>query len=785
MKTPRWKLPALFSVVALSLCVVWGLRAALQKSAAPHDAAQPIRQPLRPTQPMTQRLEQLARNADPEELYVLNRERAELRRIQLTALDPRNQGPLRLDLANELLRAGQTRQALQEFTALKQMEQRGQLRFSTDERDKMRLFEAIAYLRLGEQQNCLENHNAESCLAPIQGGGVHKDKSPSRKAIDALLKVLRRHPDDVSARWLLNIACMTVGDYPKQVPARWLIPPQAFAADYNIKRFTNVAGDLGLDSNGTGGGGVMEDFDNDGDLDIMCSSVGPREQLQLFRNNGDGTFTRRTKEAGLTGELGGLNLSHADYNNDGHADVLVLRGGWFSKAGSLPNSLLRNNGDGTFSDVTEQAGLLSFHPTQTAAWLDYNADGWLDVFIGNESQPGQPHPCELYRNNGDGTFTECAAENGLAIQAYVKAAVSSDYNNDGRPDLYLSCWGGKNILLRNDGPAQASDSALAPSSAAPSASAPSASAARWKWTDTSRAAGVSEPFWSFPAFFFDYDNDGWQDIFVSDFKNEQILPNIAADYLGRKSSGAVRARLYRNNRDGTFSDVSRAARLDKVMLAMGCNYGDLDNDGFLDFYLGTGNPYLETLVPNRMFRNAGGKFFQDVTTSGGFGHLQKGHGVSFGDIDNDGDQDIYEDMGGAYGGDTAFNTLYQNPGHGNRWLKLKLQGAQTNRAAIGARIKVTVRRATGRAVIHRAVSTGASFGSNPLRQEIGLGRATAIEAVEVLWPVTGKSQTLTGLKPDSFYTIREGEAQPQLVPVQSFSLSRNHAAGHHHHHHHH
>jgi hypothetical protein len=123
---------------------------------------------------------------------------------------------------------------------------------------------------------------------------------------------------------------------------------------------------------------------------------------------------------------------------------------------------------------------------------------------------------------------------------------------------------------------------------------------------------------------------------------------------------------------------------------MGCNFGDLDNDGWLDFYVGTGDPSLSMLIPNRMFRNDGGKRFQEVTSSGGFGHLQKGHGISFADLDNDGDQDIHEEMGGAVSGDVAHNALYLNPGHGNHWITLKLEGVTSNRAAIGARIRAIV-----------------------------------------------------------------------------------------------
>ena len=145
------------------------------------------------------------------------------------------------------------------------------------------------------------------------------------------------------------------------------------------------------------------------------------------------------------------------------------------------------------------------------------------------------------------------------------------------------------------------------------------------------------------------------------------MKDIVLEHQGRPHRGQL-PRLYRNNGDGTSADVSRVARLDRIMVGMGSNCGDLDNDGFLDIYLGTGDPDYRMLIPNLMFRNAGGEFFQDVTSSGGFGHLQKGHGVAFGDIDADGDQDIYHVVGGAFEGDTFQNALYLNPGHGNNWI---------------------------------------------------------------------------------------------------------------------
>jgi hypothetical protein len=435
--------------------------------------------------------------------------------------------------------------------------------------------------------------------------------------------------------------------------------------------------------------------------------------------------------------VGGLHMMQTDYNNDSFPDVLILRGAWLRAAGHHPNSLLRNNGDGTFADVTEESGLLSFHPTQTATWFDFNSDGWLDVFIGNESDPSDPHACELFRNNRNGTFTECARAAGVTVMQYVKGVASGDFNRDGRPDLYISNRSARNILFRNDGPREAGDAATS----------------EWKFTDMTAEAGVAEPVKSFPTWFWDFDNDGWEDIAVTGYYLDN-LGDIAADVLGRPHGGE-KARLYRNKHDGTFEDVTPAQGLAKIVYAMGVNYGDLDNDGWLDFYAGTGDPYLSTLLPNRMFRNDGGRRFQDVATSGGFGHLQKGHGVSFADLDNDGDQDIHIVMGGAYTGDVARNALFLNPGHKNHWITLKLEGVTSNRVALGARIRAVVSTSGGERSIYKTVSTGASFGASPLRQEIGLGKAAALRRVEIFWPVTGKTQTLTGLKMDRIYRIRE------------------------------
>ncbi len=715
---------------------------------------------------MPQRLELINAGINLDEiLYQNTRKAARLRTLMKDESDPSLRAYMRPQYAEQLLKAGDTQGAIKEYETLLAEGAKGATEFPTKvSRGEILMALAVAHLRQGEQENCLLNHTSESCLLPIQGGGIHKLQRGSRGAIPYLTRLLQADANHFAARWLLNIAYMTLGEYPHSVPQKWLIPPEAFKSDYSLKRFHDIAGGLGLDLNQLSGGTIIEDFDNDGFLDIMVSCVGTTTQLRYFHNNGDGTFTDRTQEAGLIGQTGGLNIIHADYNNDGYADVLVLRGGWFGTQGHWPLSLLRNNGDGTFTDVTEQAGLLRFHPTQTAVWFDYNGDGLLDLFVGNESRQSDSNPCELFRNNGDGTFTECAKSCGLDYVGYVKGAVSADFNNDGRPDLFLSIQGHPNVLFRNDGPAGADRSPQAP----------------WKFTDVTAQAGVQDPTYSFSCFFFDYDNDGWPDLFVTGYSFLDVdVGLVAQDYLGLPVKADYPC-LYRNNRDGTFTNVTKQARVHKLMWGMGINFGDLDNDGWLDFYVGTGNPELAFLTPNRMFRNAEGRYFQDVTTAGGFGHLQKGHGISFADLNNDGAQDIYECMGGIYDADTAFDVLYQNPGFGNHWITLKIEGVQSNRAAIGARIKVTIVEAGRRRDIYRTVGTGGSFGANPLRQEIGLGKASAVEKVEVFWPVTGKTQTLTGLELDRFYKVREGDAAAVPWPLKSFAFMPMKRPHHHH-----
>ena len=630
----------------------------------------------------------------------------------------------------------------------------------------------VAYTRFGETQNCALHPSADTCILPLRGDGIHTQREPSRQAISAFTDVLDNSPGPTSvdgtasessrnlsfgtsgellaadtslhlaSRWLLNIAYMTLGAYPEQVPEQYLLPPETFSSTDQIPRFNNIAPALGLDTFDNSGGAIADDFDGDGYLDIFVSTWDLQGQIRFFRNNQDGTFSERTDEAGLGGLYGGLNIVHADYDNDGDLDVFVLRGAWMREGGQHPNSLLRNNGDATFTDVTFDAGLGDVHyPTQTASWGDYDNDGDLDLAIGNETVGTLVAPNQLFRNNSDGTFTDVAADAVVMNHRWSKAVVWGDYDGDRLLDLYVSNLGGPNRLYRNTG--------------------------RGTFIDVARRLGVALPGASFPGWFWDVDNDGVLDLYVAAY--DARIEDLASRALNLPPSAEL-ARLYRGTGDGRFEDVTTQYDLTSPNLVMGANFGDLDNDGYLDFYVGTGDPRYESLMPNVMYRNRSGEAFSNVTYSGGFGHLQKGHGVVFADLDNDGDQDVFEQMGGAFPGDRFRNALYENPGFGNHWITINLVGVQSNRSAIGARIHAQVVEDGTRRSVYRHVNSGGSFGGNPLRQTVGLGKASEIERLEIFWPTTGLTQTFSDIPVDRAIQIVEGDASYTTLELETLTL---------------
>ncbi len=701
-------------------------------------------------QPETSRQSEIAREfldiaqrlKESENPFLGRRQLARLREARVSISLPSDMLRNHVDLSRHLLRLGEVDEAVKEIDDAYALRDRLPPGFSLQQ---VQFDRAFTYLRLAEVENCIKQHNCDCCIFPLRGGGVHVERGPAGESRQMLLDILAVQPNNLTAIWLLNIITMALGEYPESVPPDFRIPESAFDSDYDIGRFRDRASDLGVDTFNLAGGVIVEDFNGDQLLDIVTSTYDPEGPLTYYVNDGDGTFSNRTAASGLDEQLGGLNAIGADYDGDGDTDILVLRGAWLYDDGQIRNSLLQNNGGGKFEDVTRRAGLAEpAFPTQAAVWGDFNNDGHLDLYIGNESRlemqaGGGSFPSQLFMNQGDGTFVDRADAAGVTNDRYAKGVTAGDYDNDGDLDLYVSNLG-PNRMYQNQGDATFRDVAV-----------------QLNLTQPARR--------SFATWFFDFDNDGWLDLFVAAF--EANVRHLAKYYL-EGQNGAERPRLYRNQGDGTFMEIGEKAGLNFPCAPMGANFGDLDNDGFLDVYLTTGDPKYQTLMPNVMLRNDSGQSFQDVTTSGGFGHLQKGHGVAFADIDNDGDQDIYHQLGGFYPGDKFRNVLFENAGHGNHYVILRLVGTRSHRSGMGARVQVVVNDAQGQRAIHRAVGSVSSFGGSPIRQEIGLGPAAGIERIEIKWPNSEQLQLLESVDLDSDIEITEGSGyrSRKLKPMQ-------------------
>ncbi|MEO2016835.1 MAG: CRTAC1 family protein [Fuerstiella sp.] len=660
--------------------------------------------------------------------------------LRAGGVDQTNRVQLNLQIGHGELQLGRTETAIDHLQSAYDvfLQHRDRLRLDAHQTEVVLLFQlAVANLRLAETENCVHCENSESCIFPIRDGGVHVHQKGARRAIELLDGLLKLDPDHLPAMWLLNIAHMTLGSFPQDVARQYRIPDARFESAETFPRFANVASNVGLDTFGLCGGSIVDDFNGDGLLDVVVSNWDTAGQIQYFRNVGDGSFSDETKAGGLTGIYGGLNLIQADYDNDDDVDIFVLRGAWLGNAGRYPNSLLQNDGHGKFRDVTFDAGLAEVnYPTQTAAWADFDNDGDLDLYVGNELFPSQ-----LFENDGNGRFKDVAERAGVINGGVAKGVVWGDYDGDRYPDLFVSNIERENRLYHNnrDG----------------------------TFTDVAPSLGMTKPTRSFPTWFWDCNNDGALDLYVASYWAG--VQYVAADYL-EKDHPAEPDCLYMGDGQGGFTEAAADNGLTRVTIPMGANFGDLDNDGFPDFYLGTGYTQYEGLMPNLMFRNRGGQGFANVTTAGGFGHLQKGHGVSFADLDNDGDQDIFIELGGALKGDGFANALFENQGFGNHWITVKLIGTRSNRSAIGARIRLDiVENGTNRSIF-KWVNSGGSFGANPLRREIGLGNASEIETLEVFWPTTGKQQRFRNVEVDQFIEIIEGDAEYRRVARKSHSF---------------
>ncbi len=394
-------------------------------------------------------------------------------------------------------------------------------------RDDLTAVLGILALRRGEVANCIECVGPSSCIFPIAREAMHTVPAGSREAVARFTEYLDRAPGDLRVRWLLNLANMTLGEYPQGVPKRYLIPLDRFASSGDIGRFENVATVAGLTARGPNqaGGSVFDDLNGDGWPDLFLTSLDADRGPSVLINRGDGTFEDRSSASGTGDQIYALNVTRADIDNDGDLDLLLLRGAWEKP---MRMSLLRNKGDATFEDITIAAGLAEPIASESAAWGDFDNDGFLDVFVSGESLPplgdlnGRPpdprNRCRLYRNRGNGTFEDVAASAGVADELCSKGSAWGDYDGDGKLDLYVSNMVGACRLYHNEGSG--------------------------KFVDVAPKLGVTGADRSFAVWFWDYDNDGKLDIFVNDYAIS--LAETAALAMGRPLDRESRPRLYRN-----------------------------------------------------------------------------------------------------------------------------------------------------------------------------------------------------------------------------------------------
>lgn len=499
-----------------------------------------------------------------------------------------------------------------------------------------------------------------------------------------------------------------------------------------------------------GGGGLFFDFDNDGWLDVYLVNSGPSDfyspktpiRNALYRNNHDGTFTDVTEKAGVAcGQMGhfGMGAAAADFDGDGWQDLYVTNYG--------KNVLFRNNGKGTFTDITDAAGVGAPNWSTCAAWFDYDNDGKLDLFVSSfvqysasgsvfcgDNKQGRryyciprvfkPRPSFLFHNDGNGKFSDVSKTSGIA-NALGKSfgVVATDINNDGLTDLFVANDTVANFLFLNKGKGKFEEIGLASGVGYSDAGSPRS------------GMGVDAA---------DFDGDGWQDLFVANIDQELFS-------------------LYRNEKDLTFTDqAGEIGQATRLLSGWGLKFFDYDNDGDPDLFLANGHPddmvetqasrvkYKEPLV---MFENLNGKYKNVSAQSGDvFKKDFPARGASFGDFDNDGFLDILIVNNGE-----APVLLRNQGGNGNNWIGLNLVSAKdgSNPGAVGAIITWTV----GGVKRSRLKTYGGSYlGSHDPREVLGLGKATKLDSLEIKWP-SGKVDKLTDLPANQYSKIVEGQSQ--------------------------
>jgi hypothetical protein len=512
-------------------------------------------------------------------------------------------------------------------------------------------------------------------------------------------------------------------------------------------KFAHFKGNNGISINREefGPGLCVADFDGDGWQDIYfvngrdLYNRGIAARNALYRNNGNGTFTDVTDKAGVPGTGYGLGCVWGDYDNDGFPDLFVTQYG--------RNVLYHNNGNGTFTDVTDKAGVAgtesgAFH--SGATFFDYDRDGRLDLYVGSYVALGDKRYCNLagvlsscapsvyrgspdalYHNNGNGTFTNVTVAAKIYQPEGKNLSVgAADYDNDGWPDLFVANDGLDAYLYHNERNGTFKEIGVVSGMAL-----------------TAQGRVMAAMCISLG----DYDNDGWLDLYISDFQR-------SSDHL------------WHNEGSGFFAEVSDQAGITRPthdVLSFGGGFFDYDNDGWLDIFIANGHVYpeVEQASPeihykqtNMLFHNEGnGKFIETTKVAGsGFETPYVGRGVAFADFDNDGFMDVIV----ANNGDPPL-LLHNSGGNGNHFLNFKLVGTKSNRDAMGARIRVV---AGGLSQIREIAGGGSYLSQSDLRANFGLAKTSRVESVEVTWP-SGQRQLFRNVEPDKFYLIEEGKDQ--------------------------
>jgi hypothetical protein len=465
--------------------------------------------------------------------------------------------------------------------------------------------------------------------------------------------------------------------------------------------FTKITAGNIVSDHGSTYAGAWGDFDNDGFIDLVAANGAPssNENEFLYRNDGTGAFTKITGINVVTN--GGVSFAAAwgDYDNDGFLDLFIPNL-------NQKNFLYRNLGNGVFTKIAAGNIVNDVGNSVACAWGDYDNDGWLDLFVANRG--GQKN--FLYHNNGDGTFTKITTGNVVNDVGSSEGCAWGDYDNDGYLDLFVTNYGQRNFLYHNnrDG----------------------------TFTKVSTGSIVTDIAYSVCAAWGDYNNDGYLDLFVTSFGGYNLF--------------------YRNNRDGTFTRITTGNIATDGGTAVGCTWGDYDNDGALDLFVSRASNQ-----PNLLYHNNGDGILDKITTGNIVTDGGDSIGSAWGDYDNDGFLDLF--VANRAGQN---NFLYHNDGNSNHWLRVKCVGTVSNRAAIGTKIRIKATIAGLERWQLRQISGGdGENNSDSLIAQFGLGDAIVIDAVRVEWP-SGAVQELTNTAPNQTLTLIE---PPRLAAGQSAS----------------